>query len=230
MRVVSHEKYSIYYLPGSDESIIVHDLGADYSQLSIPGMASLKIVLSRKGFDSGSGGIPSPILPGGLLVPLPIPAFHDPHTYDEITINGVPLGDLVEELTGQRIERTHRCHLDPDLDKGALPRSAGWRPAFGQIDAAQRHLERYGIGAGDLFLFFGWFRAVEQSKSRWRYARGAPNLHVIYGWMQVGEVIALARLSDPTQLEPFADHPHLHGREHASNTLYLTADALTCRA
>src|SRR5258708_5248016 len=89
----------------------------------------LKIVLSRKGFDSASGGVPNPILPGGVLVPLPIPAIRDPHTYNEIAVNGVGLGTLVEELTRGKIERTRRCHLDPDLDAGSLPRAVGWRPA-----------------------------------------------------------------------------------------------------
>ncbi len=33
----------------------------------------MKIIISRKGFDSGSGGYPSPILPSGELCSLPIP-------------------------------------------------------------------------------------------------------------------------------------------------------------
>lgn len=36
-----------------------------------------RLVLSRKGFDSGYGGMPSPILPDGRLQPLPIPVDHD---------------------------------------------------------------------------------------------------------------------------------------------------------
>jgi hypothetical protein len=187
----------------------------------------LKIVLSRKGFDSASGGVPNPILPGGILIPLPIPATRDPHTYDEVAVNGVALGPLVEELTGGRIERTRRCHLDPDLDPGSLPRTVGWRPAFGQINAAQSHLARHAVGKGDLFLFFGWFREAEHAGGRWRFVRGAPNLHVIYGWMQVGEVISLADARSLTdRLAPFADHPHLHGRTDPSNTLYLAAERL----
>lgn len=34
----------------------------------------MKLILSRKGFDSDSGGYPSPIFPDGSLIPLPIPA------------------------------------------------------------------------------------------------------------------------------------------------------------
>ncbi len=33
----------------------------------------MQIILSRKGFDSASGGGPSPILPDGTLLSLPIP-------------------------------------------------------------------------------------------------------------------------------------------------------------
>ena len=127
----------------------------------------MKIVLSRKGFDSSSGGVASPILPDGRLIPLPIPAKNDPHSYDQITINGIPLGPLVEQLTAGRIERTSRCHLDPDLETSSVPRPAGWRPAFGQIKAAQKHLEANNVGIGDLFLFYGWFRAVKEISGRW---------------------------------------------------------------
>ena len=34
----------------------------------------MKIILSRKGFDSSNGGIPSPIMPDGTLISMPIPA------------------------------------------------------------------------------------------------------------------------------------------------------------
>ena len=45
----------------------------------------MKVVLSRKGMDSRAGGIPSPILPDGTLLSLPIPNEK----------SGVPYGDLV---------------------------------------------------------------------------------------------------------------------------------------
>jgi hypothetical protein len=33
----------------------------------------MKVILSRKGFDSGYGGYPSPVLPDGTILSLPIP-------------------------------------------------------------------------------------------------------------------------------------------------------------
>jgi len=35
----------------------------------------MKIILSRKGFDSEAGGYPSPILPDGTMLSLPIPSY-----------------------------------------------------------------------------------------------------------------------------------------------------------
>lgn len=186
----------------------------------------MKIVISRKGFDSGSGGVPSPILPDGRLLPLPIPSARDPHRYADVTINGVKIGALVEDLTGGRILATDRCHLDPDIDARFVSRRPdGWTPAFGQLGAAQSHLSSHGIGSGDLFLFFGWFRQVERVDGHWRYRKDSPGIHVIYGWLQVQEVLQVDRCDE--RLKPFARHPHLHGRDHdPNNTLYLARQQL----
>ena len=40
----------------------------------------MKVILSRKGFDSQYGGMPSPILPDGTLLSLPIPSKTDMET------------------------------------------------------------------------------------------------------------------------------------------------------
>ena len=44
----------------------------------------MKIILSRKGFDSGSGGYPNPIMPNGTLLPLPIPSKNDEIRYTDV--------------------------------------------------------------------------------------------------------------------------------------------------
>ena len=56
----------------------------------------MKVVLSRKGMDSRAGGIPSPILPDGTLLSLPIPneksgvPYNDPLGYADLILNGEP--------------------------------------------------------------------------------------------------------------------------------------------
>ncbi|MBX9667778.1 MAG: hypothetical protein K2X93_09180 [Candidatus Obscuribacterales bacterium] len=187
----------------------------------------MKLVISRKGVDSRSGGIPSPIMPDGTLVPLPIPSRYGPKGYDHVSVNGFHLGPLVGDLAGARMKRHYLCHLDPDLDPKSCDRPRGWRPAFGQLEAAQKHLESHDVGPGDLFLFFGWFRAVEQSGGKWRYIPKSPNLHIIYGWLAVNERILLTdEAACDKRLKPWAEHPHLHMLDRSQNCLYLGAHQL----
>ncbi len=139
----------------------------------------MKLILSRKAFESSAGKVANPILDDGTLVPLPIPDKQSPIRYQDITIAGQNLGKLASELTNGRSRASHFAHLDPDLIESAYPRAPGWRPIFGQVDAAQSVLAREGVGPGDLFLFFGWFRRVTAAAGRFRYVPGAPDLHVM---------------------------------------------------
>src|SRR4051812_5848531 len=100
---------------------------------------SMRIVLSRKGFDAANGGGPSPIFPDGRLLSLPIPSRGAPVTYADITGCGQRLDRIVEDLSGGRIRGNQPAHLDPDLSRPSLPRLEGWRAAFGQVEAAQAH-------------------------------------------------------------------------------------------
>jgi hypothetical protein len=186
----------------------------------------MKLILSRKGFDAKYGGCASPIFDDGAMVSLPIPA-PSQITYADIRIDGASLARHVESLTRGRIGADATAHLDPDLRRDALAhRARGWRPLFGQSDAAARHLERLGVGPGDLFLFFGWFRRVTRDANRARYARDAPNLHVIFGWMQIGAVHAADRAL-AARLPWAASHPHLSdGRIRGLNKLYIASDRL----
>jgi len=129
-------------------------------------------------------------------------------------------GKLVRNLSRGKLAATRLVHADPDLDPAALPRLPGWRPLFGQCGAAQSHLHGLGVGAGDLFLFFGWFRHVEQYKRSWRYVSGAPDLHVLYGWMQIQlvEPVEKILLSDKTRWAHY--HPHCLADFNGSNVIY----------
>ena len=189
----------------------------------------MKIILSRKGFDSANGGVPSPIFPDGRLLSLPIPASSSPTRFADCRWTGGDVGTLVEGLTAGRISALSPTHLDPDLDAGSLPRQSDWRPAFGQTGTAQAHLDQHGIGVGDLFLFFGWFREVESTaEGTWRFKRNVPDLHVLFGWLQVGTVLRVAdRVQSYRQRYPWLrNHPHLHGTWSAANTIYVAAEKM----
>jgi hypothetical protein len=188
----------------------------------------MKVILSRKGFDSGAGGVPSPIFDDGTLYSLPIPDARSKTRYSDISIQAagenVNLGGLVAELTRGKMPGRYPCHLDPDLDRNAIARDNGWLPAFGQTGAAQTHLESHQIGAGDLFIYFGWFRQARREKDGiFRFVKGAPNLHVIFGWMQVGSVEPIfGREDDVRNRLPWLEaHPHLRRRDDAANHIYI---------
>jgi hypothetical protein len=190
----------------------------------------MKIILSRKGFDSSNGGYPSPIFPSGQMMSIPIPTSWSPTAISDLSLNGYELGKIIEELTKGSVKRTQRVHLDPDLDSNVLSREPGWHPAFGQTYRAQTHLENNGVGVGDLFLFFGWFREVELSDRRiWRYKPNAPHLHVIFGWLQVAETlrVGINTAHYKKQYPWLSRHPHLHGKREENNTIYVGADALS---
>ncbi len=59
----------------------------------------MRIILSRKGFDSSAGGCPSPIFPDGRLFSLPIPDKTSPIVYSEIHYDDIDVGQLVSQLT-----------------------------------------------------------------------------------------------------------------------------------
>jgi hypothetical protein len=72
----------------------------------------VKLILSRKGFDSASGGCPSPILPDGAMLALPIPDARSPLRYRDLLWNGRDVGEMVERLTKGRIRADSGAHLD----------------------------------------------------------------------------------------------------------------------
>lgn len=201
----------------------------------------MKIILSRKGFDSGSGGFPNPILPSGQLCMLPIPERTSGVRYRDIQIDDESLprqmkpnmGSMLSQLTGRKISPMRCAHLDPDLKDSHLPRLPGWKPAFGQRGAALGHLQRQGVDCGDLFLFFGWFRETEVvgigRRERLCYVKDAPDLHVLFGWLQVGAVIDFAHGTDCPDWA--ASHPHrqtsyLQDAVKSGNVLYVASSCL----
>lgn len=158
----------------------------------------MRLILSRKGFDSAAGGVASPIFPDRTMYSLPIQAAGAQKSYRELGKGGrtgCAIGTVVEHLTGGRVSGDALAHFDPDLDEGTLPRLAGWRPCFAQTSSSQSHLASCGVDIGDLFLFFGWFRQVTQQSSRgWSFAPGTRNQHVVFGWLQIGEIIRVDEL------------------------------------
>ncbi|MYE99371.1 MAG: hypothetical protein F4234_04205 [Gammaproteobacteria bacterium] len=185
----------------------------------------MKLILSRKGFDSSSGGCPSPVFPDGAMLSLPIPDKNSDIRYSSIKFQGTNLGQLLVDLTGQEKRRNNFAHLDPDLNSGALAREPGWRPLLGQASAAQGHLDNQKVGIGDLFLFFGLYQRVKKTDGKWRFDKLSRREHVLWGWLQIGAEYKVRRLREG-ELDWAEYHPHLQSKHRRNNTLYAAADNL----
>lgn len=191
----------------------------------------MKIILSRKGFDASFGGCPSPILEDGRMLSLPIPAGRSPMRFADIGGRLGNVGELVSELSAGKVSPRAYAHLDPDLDALATSREEGWRASLGQTAAAQSHLTGQGVGPGDVFLFFGWFRpTAARPDGTLGYDRTAPARHVLFGYLQIGESLLLGSHPDKKAIlteRPWLEgHPHLEGPYEANNTVHIAAPRL----
>lgn len=187
----------------------------------------MKIILSRKGFDSSNGGIASPYFEDGSMLSFPIPSL-DENTYDSLYYNGVPYSKILRDL---RYKGDIRCHVDPDLDQQRRGNGIdGWFPAFGQIGSSAAYLKNNGISKGDLFLFFGNFHYVENKAGSFCYSRNqhdfykGKDLQVIWGYLQIGDI-----LDTPQRQREAWWHPHASDKytANSSNMIFKAAKTLS---
>ena len=171
----------------------------------------MRIIFSRKGFDSVAGGGPSPIVDGQPMS-LPIPAYGQ---LSATTYGDLGLGDHAATASRGKYDGDALCHHDPMfLSDGTA--------MLGQCSGSQGHLANQGVGPGDVFLFFGLF-AEERNGERH---------HRIFGFMQVDAVrdVVTADRADPIcAMAIAADHPHFIGMHGKNDTLYTGRGATARR-
>ena len=186
----------------------------------------MKIILSRKGFDSKYGSMASPIMPDGTLLSFPIPSKEDKIKYSDLLYKDKTYLEIIRELKPlSKLKDNYKCHLDPDIRKEVMGRENTWRPLFGQADSAQVHLLNKGIKEGDLFLFFGTFKESELFDGKYRFKKNAIEQHIIFGYLQVGKIY-----NDIKSLpKDFNYHPHTEKKFliKKNNCIYRAAEQLS---
>lgn len=181
----------------------------------------MRVILSRKGFDSSNGGCASPIFPDNTMLSLPIPE-DGSHPYDELYHHdGQSYLEIIKKLKGKASFLDTHAHVDPVLCR---PKSEMglWRGCLGQQGAAAGHLINHNIKDGDLFLFFGWYRQVDESGC---YVKDAPDLHVIFGYLEVEEI--LKEFSDLENYSYLKNHPHIVKNYKKNNAIYIASETLS---
>ena len=177
----------------------------------------MKVIFSRKGFDWSNGNSPSPVMPDGTLLSIPIPS-NDNVSLDELFYNEKSYADIMEEIRRYMSYQDVSVHLDPDIRKNNRSLPEGWVPAFGQNGAAESHLENEGVGIGDLFLFFGWFSLTKEKKGVLKYDRKNMDLHIMWGYLQVGKIARSVECLN------YPWHPHCFS--FGNNTIYEASEKL----
>ena len=159
----------------------------------------MKLVLSRKGVDSGSGRCASPIV-DGVPYSLPIPTKREgvATTYADIGLT-----DHIRHAKYLAPELT--CHEDPMYGEQVC--------GFGQTGAAQKSPREPGRRKRRHVPFLGLFSDAE----------GRDRHHRIFGYLKVEQVIPLG--AEPTREKSPEGlprpHPHVLGYWNSNNTLYF---------
>ncbi len=195
----------------------------------------MKIIFSRKGFDSKAGGFPSPIFPDGSLFSIPIPDKDAQFKYKDLDFmyQNESIDSILNDLTFKRInsgrkrecdytdEKFH-CHYDPM----PIVNQNFIGIAFGQQGNTEGHLRNQKIEEGDIFLFYGWFKKVEKIDKRWQYIQEAPDIHLIWGYMDIGVINYLDNKEEKEKtLNTYSfllSHPHMEALYNKKNTIYLS--------
>lgn len=187
----------------------------------------MKVILSRKGFDSSNGGIVSPIFEDGTMISFPIPS-NDTDTYNSLEYSGTSYSKILSDL---KYKGGEHCHVDPDLDETRrIEKIPNWIPAFGQIDSSASYLKNIGISEGDLFLFFGNFHKVKLKDGSYTYCRRTgdfysdKDLQVIWGYLQVGKII-----DSQEEQKTLWWHPHSSPSRtsNGTNLIFTSSDKLS---
>lgn len=167
----------------------------------------MRIIFSRKGFDSAAGGGASPIV-DGKPISLPIPS----GGFSQTTYGDLGLGELARVASREKLTAQDHCHHDPMF-------SSEGTCLFGQCSAAQTHLVNQGVAIGDVFLFFGLFREEASGERH----------HRIFGYLRIEEIIDLANCTESARTELAAlGHPHALGM-HARNDVIYCGEGRTAK-
>ena len=191
----------------------------------------MKIILSRKGFDSANGGIVSPIMEDGTLLSFPIPS-NDMDKFEDLTYCGQSYTKILKDLKYKENPKYPNCHLDPDLspDRRTIL-VEDWRPIFGQEKSSAIYLKNtVEVKPGDIFLFFGNYHKVQLTDGKYHYVKRSGDfysdndLQVIWGYMQVGKIIDC-----PNEQKKYDWHPHSKKKytSEQSNVMFMARDCLS---
>jgi hypothetical protein len=181
----------------------------------------MRLIFSRKGFDTSNGGGPSPIMLDGRMLTLPIPegiGAEGVRYADLRDVDGTDYLTLLRRIGYTKTQQDAAAHLDPDLIPTVRKRENGWRGMLGQHSSAEGHLRMQGVGSGDLFLFWGLFA----DQMRGERLKNLRRQHAVFGYLEVDRVID-AGAGGALAFAPY--HPHFQSAYRGiQNRVYVATE------
>ena len=139
-------------------------------------------------------------------MPIPEPFPPSPKRYKDLHLNGISGAEALEECSATSVSIENFCHYDPALNKK--------EGVFGQAGSSQTELSNRGVGNGDLFLFFGFYK---------NFAIKKIELHHLFGWLQIEKIIKGDEEIRSYLVQNNIEHPHGYGElnTYKNNTIYI---------
>ena len=176
----------------------------------------MKVVLSRKGVDSGNSKISSLIFNDKDFIVFPIKdeksdkSYGDIKLYDDLWQKIYKIKDYETEINPNK-----KCHLDPNI-QNFLQNEENFIGMLGlnSNSITQFINNKIEIAIGDIFLFWGLFSKVKENNQNFYIDNFFKNRHIIYGFLEVGDIIDTKQLTkeDRTNYENkypcLKNHPH----------------------
>lgn len=176
----------------------------------------MKIVLSRKGADSGNCKASNLVLFYNLgqseIIMIPIPNDEDKIAYKDIIFSRNYERDLYTKgyLKSYNIDLSSHCHLDPNLAN--YYEDLNFLGSVGQVGSSQTHLENQKVEIGDVFIFFGRFDFQKISTDNVETIM--KDKHVMFGYLQIGEIIYPNKLTAQERTFYEKKYPWLASQPH----------------
>ena len=195
----------------------------------------MRIILSRKGVDSGNCKASNLVLfdcqGKSEMIMIPIPSSNDKIAYKDVTFSKDQEKDLYVKnyLKNFKIDLSSLCHMDPNLSN--YLDEMNFLGSVGQIESSQSHLENQKIQKDDLFIFFGKYEI--QKFSQTKVEKIAKNKHIMFGYLQIGEIIYPNSLKKEERASYEKKYPWIKNQPHwnfekykniESNRIYIARE------
>lgn len=189
---------------------------------------AMKVVLSRKGVDTGNSKMSNLVITNNgksEIVMIPIPSEKDKVSYKDLTFSNdknvnFHTKEYIKVHNIRLNELKTKCHADPNLSN--YFNDSNFLGSIGQVGISLSHLEKHNIKVGDIFIFFGRFSFMDLVNNQPKMRE--EDKHLLFGYLQVGEIIYPNKLTLNQRKEYEHKYPWIVNQPHWNMDKYKNQD------